>query len=172
MRTGALAAISAGFALSSVRPVFGQDSKKSTPSRDFEIPHEARLDPVFSYTMATFEPYVGGIFTTRGKGGQKVSLTLVKVKDVRPGAQTRTPAGTSRAQAARPVQPHKSALTPKSRPTEAFALTFRASGPLSDLSTIHQLEHAALGKFLLFLVHSEDEEGRHFYEAVINRPVQ
>ena len=171
LRTGALAAISAGFALGSVRLVFGQDSKKSNPSRDFEIPHEARLDPVFSYTMATFEPYVGGIFTTRGKGGQKVSLTLVKVKDVRPGARTRNPKGTAAQQAAHEAR-ERAKLTPKSRATDSFALTFRASGPLSDLSTIHQLEHAALGKFLLFLVESEDAEGRYIYEAVINHPVQ
>lgn len=171
MRTGALAAISAGFALGSVRLVFGQDSKKSNPALDFEVPYEAKLNPLFSYTMATFEPYVGGIFSARGVGGKKVSLTLVAVKDVRYGVRTRTSPGRPSAKGVRSVQ-EQSTLKPKSRPTDSFALTFRASGPLSDLSTIHQFEHAALGKFLLFVVHSEDAEGRDFYEAIISHPVQ
>lgn len=164
LRTGALAAVSAGIALSPARSVFGQDAKKSNPSRDFETPYEAKLDPVFNYRKATFDPYVGGAFTARGKGGKKVTLTLVAVNEMRPSAGSRA-AAASRATERTP-------LTAKARPTESFTLVFRTSGPLSELSTIHQLEHAALGKFSLFLVRAEDAKGQESYEAVINHTVQ
>jgi hypothetical protein len=152
LRTSVLAAISAGIALSPAPLAFGQDTKKQNPAQDFAIPYEAKLNPVFSYRKATFDPYVGGIFTARGAGGKKVELTLTAVRSPRP----------SKARA----------LTAKERPTESFTLIFSASGPLSDLSSIHQLEHAALGKFSLFLVPFEDEKGQEFYEAVINHAVQ
>lgn len=164
LRTGALAAISAGIALSPARLAFGQDTKKPNPSRDFETPYESKLDPVFSYRKATFDPYVGGAFMARGKGGQKVTLTLVAVNEMRPSKGSRA-AGASRATERTP-------LTAKARPTESFTLVFRASGPLSELSTIHQLEHAALGKFSLFLSRSENDKGEETYEAVINHAVQ
>jgi hypothetical protein len=155
LRTGALAAITAGIALSPARLAFGQDTKNQNPSLDFEIPYEAKLNPVFSYRKATFDPYVGGIFTAHGKGGKKVSLTLVSARSPLPskGMQAAT-------------------LTKKARPTDTFTLVFRADGPLSELSSIHQLDHAALGKFSLFLVRFEDDKGQEFYEAVISHPVQ
>jgi hypothetical protein len=169
VRTGVLAAVSAGFALSSVRLAFGQDSQESNPSLDFQIPYEAKLNPVFSYTKATFEPYVGGIFSARGVGGQKVSLTLVNIRD--PQSTVTTTRSTS-LRTTRVRTPVVVKITTKWRPTDTFTLTFRASGPLSELSTIHQLEHAALGKFSLFLVHSQDAAGQNFYEAVISHTVQ
>lgn len=164
LRTGALAAVSAGIALSPMRLAFGQDSPKANPSQDFQIPYEAKLDPVFSYRKATFDPYVGGVFTARGKGGKRVELTLVAVNEMKNPAGSRASARTGATQSTR--------LTAKARPTETFTLVFRASGPLTDLSTIHQLEHAALGKFSLFLVGGEDAKGQQTYEAVINHAVQ
>lgn len=162
LRTGAVAAVSAGIALSPMRLAFGQNSQQPNPSQDFQIPYEAKLDPVFSYRKATFDPYVGGVFTARGKGGKRVELTLVAVQEMK------NPAGAS----ARSGGTQSTKLTAKARPTESFTLVFRASGPLTDLSTIHQLEHAALGKFSLFLVGDEDAKGQQTYEAVINHAVQ
>ena len=163
LRTGALAAVSAGIALSSARLAFGQDTKPN-PSQDFAIPYEAKLDPVFSYRKSTFDPYVGGVFTARGIGGRRVTLTLVAVRDMS------TPTGTRRAATSGGIM--STPVTAKARPTESFALVFRPSGTLSDLSTIHQLEHAALGKFSLFLVGAKDEKGEETYEAVITHVVQ
>ena len=167
LRAGALTAISAGFALSSVRIAFGQDKKQSNPALDFEIPYEAKLNPVFSYTKATFDPYVGGVFSARGSNGKRVTLTLVTVRGL--NGATRASNETA-AQFKRRQQTAR--ITPKARATNTFTLVFRASGPLSELSTIHQLNHAALGKFSLFLVGSEDEQGRRLYEAVISHPAQ
>ncbi len=165
LRTGALAAVSAGIALSPARLAFGQDTPKHNPSQDFQTPYEAKLDPVFSYRKATFEPYVGGIFTARGKGGKSVELTLVAVREMRVSAAAKRAAAKSKGTESTP-------LTAKARPTETFTLVFSASGPLSELSTIHQLDHAALGKFSLFLVHGEDSKGQETYEAVITHAVQ
>jgi hypothetical protein len=53
------------------------------------------------------------------------------------------------------------------RRTDCFSLLFRSTAPLSQLSSIHTLEHAALGKFDLFLTESVGR-GEYFYEAVIN----
>ncbi|HEU4597529.1 MAG TPA: twin-arginine translocation signal domain-containing protein [Pyrinomonadaceae bacterium] len=161
LRTGALAAVAAGIALSPARLAFGQDTK-TTPSQDFEIPYEAKLDPVFSYTKATFDPYVGGVFTTRGTGGKRVEMTLVAVHGQ--STTTRT--------AVRSGETVSTALTSKARPVETFTLVFHAAGPLSDLSTIYQIEHAALGKFSLFLVRTKDEKDKEVYEAVISRLAQ
>jgi hypothetical protein len=163
LRTGALAAVAAGIALSPARFAFGQDTKTPNPSQDFEIPYEAKLDPVFSYTKATFDPYVGGIFTARGSDGKRVSLTLSAVLGARASEQTRAP---------RTGATVSTPLTSKARPVETFTLIFRASGPLSELSTIHQLEHAALGKFSLFLERTKDEKGQEVYEAVITHLAQ
>jgi hypothetical protein len=52
--------------------------------------------------------------------------------------------------------------------TRGFTLNFRADGPLSEITTIHRLDHAALGRLDLFLTHRVDERGQHFYEAVFN----
>jgi hypothetical protein len=160
MRTGALAAISAGIALSPARLAFGQDTQ--TPSQDFAIPYEAKLDPVFSFTKATFEPYVGGVFKGRGAGGRVVELTLTAVRSPRTSTTTTSRSATT----------VSTTLTSKARPVETFTLAFKASGPLSDLSTIYQLEHAALGKFSLFLTGVKDEKGRQTYEAVITHLAQ
>ena len=160
LRTGALAAITAGIALSPARLAFGQDTQ--TPSQDFQTPYEAKLDPVFSYTKATFDPYVGGVFTARGAGGRTVELTLTAVLAPR----------TSTTTTSRSTTTVSTTLTSKARRLETFTLVFKASGPLSDLSSIHQIEHAALGKFSLFLTGVEDEKGQQTYEAVISHFAQ
>ena len=160
LRVGALAAVAAGIALSPAHLAFGQDTQNS--SQDFPIPYEAKLDPVFSYKKATFDPYVGGVFTARGNTGRRVELTLVAVRAQTATTRTAVTSGGTQS----------TSLTRKARPTESFTLVFRASGTLSELSTIHQLEHAALGKFSLFLVGAKDEKGQETYEAVITHVVQ
>ena len=100
------------------------------------------------WTQATFEPYVGSTFHGRG-GGRTVNLELVSVR----GQQ----------------QPKKAPMVMrKAGPkTRSFTLTFHADRPLAEITTIHPLEHGALGRFDLFLTHrGEAEDGRIIYEAV------
>lgn len=146
LRSGTLAAIAAGCILSAPRLSFGQN--RTTPAADFQLPFEATQNPVYYYTQETFEPYVGGIFRGRG-GGRTVNLELVKVKG-HPAPRS------ARALMRRPA-----------RATRGFTLVFRADGPLSEITTIHTLEHAALGRFDIFLTRrGEGEGGRIIYEAV------
>jgi hypothetical protein len=153
--------MAAGIVFRSSVLAFGQEAKGSSSPKGFHIPYEAQLDPVFFFTRATFEPYVGGIFTTRGLGGGTVELTLVSIHDwnPKPAPVTRQRKGVPVAQAT-------------FNPTDCFSLLFRASGPLPELSTVYRLNHAALGEFDLFMTQSKDEHGQLFYEAVINHLTQ
>lgn len=152
LRSGTLTAFAAGCAFGPGRLAFGQNIHDTNPAVDFQIPYEATQNPVFYYTRQTFEPYVGGIFRGRAAGGGPVSLELLRATGYSPSAATRI-------------------MTKRARPTDSFSLTFRAARPLSELSTIHTLEHAALGKFDLFMTRAVEGRGRVLYEAVINHVV-
>src|SRR5437764_13593986 len=136
LRSGAITVLSAGLVFRPGAIAFGQDVKRPDAARGlYPIPQQAQRDPVFAYTRATFEPYVGGIFSTRGVGGGTVELTLVAVRDRNPKSTTKTKRG----------------VVAESRNMDCFSLLFRSPARLSDLTTIYRLEHAALGTFDLFL---------------------
>ncbi len=149
MKSGAMAAVAAGFLLESPILVRAQEKVQSGPLMGyFQIPDEARQNPLLSYRRTTFEPYIGGVFTGRDARGRTIQLRLVRVSEYKPDAKTRITTG----------QPH---------PTDAFSLLFKASRELPPFTSIHVIEHGALGKFDLFLVQSRT--GRQiFYEAVFN----
>ena len=143
IRSAAVCALATGALLRSPLAAFGQ----AGATLDFAIPHEATTSPVFNFTQATFEPYLQGIFTSPG-GGRMVELQLIAISGY--------------------VPPSGSRLTTRAhRRTDCFSLLFRSAAPLSQLSSIHTLEHAALGEFDLFLTESVGRGG-YFYEAVIN----
>jgi hypothetical protein len=147
LRASALSALAAGCALGPAR-AFGQDLTRSSPAQDFQIPFEATQSPVYYYTQETFEPYVGGTF--RGTlNGSSVWLQLLSVKGYEPAAGTKI-------------------MTRQARETRSFTLTFRAGRSLTELTDVHKLEHAALGKFELLMARSINPHGHIFYEAVIN----
>jgi hypothetical protein len=132
--------------------VFGQSLRRSDPAVDFQIPHEATQSPTFYFTRDTFEPYVGGIFTTRGVGGRTVNMKLQPIRDCTPKTTTRL-------------------MTKPARKSDCFALTFRAPARLSDLTTIYRLKHGALGEFDVFMTERAGVRGVYFYEAVFNHLV-
>jgi hypothetical protein len=100
-------------------------------------------DPLSNYTQATFTQYVNSIFRLRGR--VTVDVTLMKVQDT-------LPVNVSRAGG-----------------RESFALHFRG-GDITLPQDSYQVEHAALGTFMLFLVPSgADENGAQGYVAIINR---
>jgi hypothetical protein len=145
IRSAAVCALATGALLRTPLAAFGQAVGSGL---DFAIPYEATTSPVFHYTQATFEPYLNGIFTAAGARSRTVELQLVAIRGYAP------PSG---------------ALfnTRVYRRTDCFSLLFRSAAPLSQLSSIHTLEHAALGKFDLFLTESVGR-GEYLYEAVIN----
>lgn len=149
IKTGTLSAVAAGCALDPGLRAFGQESRRATSGLDFQIPFEAGRDPVFYYTRATFEPYVGGIFRGLVRG-RPVELKLLSVTSYAPSKKTRI-------------------ATKPPRPTNTFTLTFQAARPLSTLTSVHNLQHAGLGKFSLLMTDYVNPDGQIFYEAVFNQ---
>jgi hypothetical protein len=145
IRSAAVCALATGALLRTPLAAFGQAAGADLY---FAIPYEATTSPVFHFTQATFEPYLQGIFTAAGARSRRVELQLVAIRGYAPpsGALLNTRAH---------------------RRTDCFSLLFRSAAPLSQLSSIHTLEHAALGEFDLFLTESVGRGG-YFYEAVIN----
>jgi hypothetical protein len=139
LRSGALSAVSAGLVLQSAREVFGGNSIEPSLGAP-----NAGGRFVFNYSRANFEPHVGSSFRLR-VGKDSVNLKLVDLVDYKARSGFPMPTG-----------------------TESFVLAFRAPKTLSHHSATQKLEHAALGKFDLFMTGSKDR-GRIFYTAVINR---
>ena len=144
IRSAAVCALAAGALLRTPLAAFGQ---AAGAAQDFPIPYEAATSPVFHYTLATFEPYLKGIFLAAGGRTRTVELQLVAIRGYAP--------------------PSGALLTKAYRRTDCFSLLFRSAAPLSQLSSIHRLEHAALGEFDIFLTESVERD-EYFYEAVIN----
>jgi hypothetical protein len=134
--------------LNSIPKSFAQGLQKSDPARDFQLPSEAAQAPAYYFKRETFEPYLNGTFKLSA-GANSVEATLVSVRDCTPSAKS-------------------AKVTKKSRPSDSFAIIFRAQGKLTDLTSIYDVEHGALGKFALFLSYREGPGHTHFYEAVFN----
>src|SRR5688572_22255954 len=129
IRSAAVCVLATGVLLRNPLAAFGQAAVY------FPIPYEATTSPVFNFTRATFEPYLQGIFVAAGGRSRTVELQLIAIRDYVPPSDPRL---TVRGQ----------------RRTDCFSLLFRSAAPLSQLSSIHTLEHAALGEFDLFLTES------------------
>ena len=136
-----------GLALDALPRAFAQQVRKHDPSQDFPVSFEAKQASTYSFKRETFQPYLHGVFKLSA-GANSVEATLVSVRDCTPNPNQKT--------------------TRKSRPSDSFALVFRAEGKLTDLTSIYDVEHAALGKFPLFLTRRDGPQGKYFYEAVFN----
>jgi hypothetical protein len=150
LKSGVTTVLAAGIALNATSFVFGQNLQHADPSRDFTVPFQAQQSPLFFFKRETFEPYLNGIFRASA-GAHSLDMTLVSVTDCTPNP--------------------KSKLTKKARPSECFSLVFRSQGKLTDLTTIFNMEHGALGKFDLFMTRRDDAHGTYFYEAVFNHAI-
>jgi hypothetical protein len=129
---------SAALMLGNTRSVFANESD--------DIPIESQRNPLFMFTAATFEPYIGGYFQTRNARGQLVALKLLKVESF--------------------DQPNK--ITGKAVKTNSFSLLFVSDERLPRFTSIYTIEHGALGKFDLFLTPRTGKNGELLYEAVFN----
>lgn len=149
VKTGVLSAISAGIVASNPGLLFSQKSQQTQSEGMWTIPISARRHPVYSFTQATFEGFLGDIFTTPNARGRKLELELVKVSGYEPSPQTK-------------LMLHKAV-----QPT-TFSLTFLSADELPPFTTIHILNHAKFGEFPLFMTRTEREDGLYAYEAVIS----
>lgn len=148
IKSGTITTLSAGAIFKVAESAFGQRIKPDRPISKFEVPYEARQNPILYYNCVTFEPYVGGTFIGRDARGRMIELRLLRVSEYRPNPSARiTTGGTLE--------------------TDSFTLTFNASRSLPPFTSIHAIEHPVLGKFDLFLKRSGDSS-QLIYEAVIN----
>lgn len=152
VRLGSLCAISAGLSLGFIDQAFGQErrGKPDSTKTGFAIPFEAQRDPLFFMTKQTFAQYLETKFIIDPGYTFPIETTLIEVKDTR-------------------------SVTARKRNTpgqECFLLTFRIEGEKTVKQGTYQVKHDALGTFELFVVPSEDRDGRKFFEAVINRVVE
>lgn len=148
LKSGTMATLFAGVYCSSPNFVFGQQKVGQASKRNFEIPYEAKTEPVFYYTKSTFDPHLKTDFRVQA-GTITTVLTLVEVADC---AAPKTKA-------------------PQRASGECFSLLFKADRELSSLQTIYKFDHGALGKFSLFVtrVAKKDDADNIYYEAIINR---
>jgi hypothetical protein len=146
IRTGLVSAFSAGFALSAVRSGFAQ--KQTNINNPAEFPMEAQKEAVFLFKAETFKPYINSIFTVPNARGEKIELKLRNVDVFRNN--------------------HAGEYTTNVGQTDSFSMTFTADDELPRFTSIHKMDHPALGEFYLFLTKRRSENGEFLYDAVIN----
>lgn len=149
VKTGVLSAISTGIVAGNPALLFSQKGQRTQSERMLTNPLSALRHPVYSFTQATFEGFLGDIFTTPNAHGRKLELELVKVSGYEPSPQT------------------KVMLRKAVQPT-TFSLTFLSADELPPFTTIHKLNHAKFGEFPLFMTRTQREDGLYAYEAVIS----
>ncbi len=101
------------------------------------------VDPLSSFTMATFTEIVNTKFRVRGKHGD-AKLTLVQVEGLPPSEAT---------------SPHQ----------ECFSLLFRDAHRRPLPQETYRVDHPKLGAFDLFLVPMANNGGPRDHVAIINR---
>jgi hypothetical protein len=103
-------------------------------------------NPDHCYRREMFEPYVGDVFRVR-VGKQMIDLKLVALENVSPASRGIT--------------------TGKNVRTDCFSMRFHATKPLPAAAHIHNLNHAHLGSFDLFMSQSK-KGGRFVQTAIVN----
>lgn len=146
LRAGFVSALLAGLNLSPAKLIFAQQ-KRLPGAGGFVVPYEAKTEPTFYFTRETFAPYLNSTFSlARGKA-ISFDATLIEVFDYQ--AQAR----------ARKVRTHEG---------DCFSVTFRAGARDTVSQGTYKFNHAALGRFSLFIVPGAPAADGTTYTAVIN----
>jgi hypothetical protein len=149
LRAGTMIALSATLPLSLATFAAGQKQRKDVskiPDQLSSLPAASQKNPLFYFTRQTFVPYVNSIFKVNSE--LLAEIVLIEVKEtplVVDKRSTRIPTG------------------------ENFTLTFRGPNRTRFEQNTYTVEHAALGKFELFLVPTGLPSSEQLYVAVINR---
>lgn len=151
MKTGIMVAACAGIPLNArfANPQEPGGKRAKTPPPPIKVLSTDETDILGYYTKSTFDAYVNTEFRVRLKESKVRKIKLVEVRDY---------AGTSGQQAMLRTG------------EECFSLFFTApSGRLFPQNT-YEVEHAALGKFMLFIVPvGMRTSGEQYFEAAFNR---
>jgi hypothetical protein len=150
LKSGAMTLVLAGVALEMIPTAFAQSGQTPDKTKDYPVPFEAQQSPVFYFRRETFLPYVGGAFKVSA-GAKSVEMKLESASLCK-------------------KSPSADKMMKKlPRPSECFTLVFTSPSALTDLTTIYNVEHAALGKFALFMTRRGGPAGTYYYEAVFGR---
>lgn len=147
LRAGTMLTLTAALPLSLTTFAIAQKRKAAPPNPDRpNVPLAAQQNPLYNYTRETFTPYVNSIFTVNAVPWAEIVLIEVKETPlVVDKKATRTPTG------------------------ECFTLTFRGPNRTRFRQDTYTVEHAALGKFDLFITPTDRPGKYQLYTAVINR---
>ena len=147
LRASATIALSAALPLGLSTLAAGQKRRPAPPKAERpSIPAEAQRNPLYNYTRETFSPYVNSVFIVNSI--PLAEIVLIEVKEtplVVDKRASRTPTG------------------------ECFTLTFRGPNRTRFEQNTYTVEHAALGKFDLFITPTDKPGREQLYTAVINR---
>lgn len=144
MKRGSLLVLAAGASLGSADRIFGYDAglEYPRPTQD-DLPPKGNNPAQFSFTKATFAPYVDTVFRIYPDSSKAIKTTLVSVGDIGPVPDR------------------------KASDRECFVLRFRGSETLRQ--NTYKIEHEVLGRFELFLVPAGKNKKSVYYQAIINR---
>ena len=125
-------------------------SRRSTTPPAIEALPEIETDVLSYYNRSTFAPHVNTEFRVRLNSSKVRRIKLVEVRDyMDASAQQRTMVGTNE---------------------ECFSLFFTAPSGKTFPQNTYEVEHAALGKFMLFIVPvGMRTSGDQYFEAAFNR---
>jgi len=147
MKRGTLVVLATGATLSIPDLAFGQQTGTGRPGqvKTQTVPSQSRPDPLNHLTKAAYEANLNTVFRIPLGASKAVGLTLIEVTNMGP-VPDKTVAG-----------------------QECFALKFSGprGRPLSQGT--YRMEHAALGRFDLFIVPGGKDKKGLYYQAVINR---
>jgi hypothetical protein len=142
MKRGSLLVLAAGVSLSSADRIFGRDTAIESGAKQGDLPPTGDTPAAFNYSKATFTPYVDTVFRIYS-GTSMAIATLVKVEDIGP------------------VPDHNVVGS------ECFVVRFRGTETLPQ--NTYRIEHAALGRFDLFLVPAGKDKKGIYTQAIVNR---
>ncbi|HEV7376755.1 MAG TPA: hypothetical protein VGN95_18720 [Pyrinomonadaceae bacterium] len=142
----AVAAAPLTFAKAAAAQKAGDGSLHSLPGA--KGPGRRQPDLIGYYDKATFAPYVGTQFRVAVKTSKVRTITLVEINEA--------------------LDASAKDVLPKG---ECFSLLFTSPAGMTFPQKTYEVEHAALGKFSLFLVPVERHTGINpeYHEAVFNR---
>jgi hypothetical protein len=147
LRSGATA-VAAGLVVGAAPRAHGLTAGAPDPKSDSQLPQGAQPSALRYFKPETFAPYVGGVFTARA-GARSLEMTLKGVRECAPSAESMR-------------------VTKRARASQSFAVLFSSKGPLAPQTSPYEIEHGALGTFLLFMTRRDLPDGTHAYEAVFN----
>jgi hypothetical protein len=150
MKAGMMVAALTGVPLGLAKTVAAQQSKdgRSDSLLSGKAPNKDQANRVFYYNKSTFTPYLNSEFCVHLNSSKAVAITLVGIEDF--------------------SNPHEIL---RAAGDECFTLQFNGSSRRAFGQQTYEVDHAALGRFSLFIVPVGMPTSKReiSYEAVFNR---